>query len=44
MYYYYFWAEQKIFNKLTFGDPSFAMPTSDVAIPFTLPSSWYKIY
>lgn len=26
----------------TFGEPSLAMPTSLVAIPFTLPSSWNK--
>lgn len=29
-------------NHITFGEPSLAMPTSFVAIPFTLPSSWNK--
>jgi len=28
----------------TLGDPSLCIPTSLVAMPLTLPSSWYRIY
>jgi len=30
-------------HKRTLGDPSLCIPTSFVAMPLTLPSSWYKI-